>query len=245
MDFSNKKKNLIAGIGSVFVVGALGVAINFVIFGEPDKPRVLKPTPFVQASMEMEVKEPTGTMITDTVEIQQLEVSKTPKPIVVSSAEDEPQILELTMLPLNHEAFEILKYSKQLSIETVRAKALLEQSKGDKLAGLNQPVAAPSTLPMTMPVMLPEMNNEYSSKSDADNMPISEQIVIRAIMRVDDAQSGVIGFGSEVVPVRIGSKFAGVEVTKITDNSITFSEKSKSYTRYLGKQAVTVKGAKA
>ena len=234
MDLSNKKKNLIAGIGSVFVIGALGVAISFVIFGDSDAPHVQKPTPFTQQ-----------------VETQQVETQQVETQQVGVSLEDEPQILELTMLPLNHEASEILKYSKQLSIETVRAKALLEQSKGDKLAGKNQAVVMPSS--MSMPVMLPELNGDYDQsdaggyggQSDTPSIPISEQIVINGIMRVGDIQSGIVGFGSEVVPVRVGSKFGGVKVIRITDNSITFTEKSKNYTRYLGKQAVTVKRAKA
>lgn len=226
MKFEKNKKNLIA-IGVVASVVGFG-SIGYAIFSKPAKPRVLIPAP------------PLEDTIPNSLTTNKSEPISEPHLLNKKDEEKEPVTLDLSFtLPMSKDAQQILDFSRDLSIQTVRALALAEKAKGDKFAGINQPK---DEYPIpTMPVMVPELNDNNSSEPAEPESIISEQVTVRGILRVDGNLSAIIGLGNQIVPVRVGTKFNGVSVINLTDTSITLSEGKKKYTRYLNKQVQNIK----
>ncbi|ARR51791.1 hypothetical protein ETN89_19610 (plasmid) [Photobacterium damselae subsp. damselae] len=153
----------------------------------------------------------------------------TPIPETGSQQQDDvPEIATISALPLNSDAEKILNYSKQLRIQTVRKLALKEQNAADEI---DETTGFPLKPSFNVESAQVELSNDGEQPSM--NIALSEQIVVKSILRIGKRREATLSLGDELIPVQAGTQFSGITVTQLSDDSVTLKEGGKTYRRFL------------
>lgn len=138
------------------------------------------------------------------------------------------------VLHLDDDATNLVHYSTQLKVQTVRQKALEAQMNADKIA-LEK---AESEKYVSQPKLkgsyvLPPVPNEKTVNFENYKPSFIDDMRVASLVGVGDNIEAVISFQNQYIPIKVGSKIGDITITKITPNAVSFNENGKTRTKWV------------
>lgn len=230
-----KKLSLTKGQKIKLIIALLFLLITASMFisSSFNKKQVIKPNP-ADDIMQMDTSDIRPSLS------QQSDVTPEPE-ISLSQKKSKPvQFAKKTkpndVIHLDNDATNLVHYSTQLKLQTLRQKALEAQINADKTALEKAESEKYSSQPILKNAYtLPPVPNEKEINFGVSsyNPSLIDDMRVASLVSVGNKIEAVISFQNQYIPIKVGSKIGDIGIVKITPNSVTFKENGKNRTKWV------------